>query len=321
MSAIKNFFYLDEYKMYSISSQILEGITEYFTDFKSSSTEGTEQQSGPLFSGKVLADILRSESASQEKKFFHDYSYTLFERHLNGEDKILRVSEDNIADIIGSIDEAAFVAIKAKPIFNDMKLIMSMLDSFNQMGEALTYVTNVESFTQIQQNQDQQNLTPSGSLKGDKNRQARARQQQQVLEASLRASAKTQNLYMDPALLKHLKYLLQYGFQDNFEVRMQTSGYSFSANLKREYIRENEQLFVTKYSRFSEKEFVLFGTVAQCSSSNDEEGQEAFQATDPTHLKDAIMSMVGALSNIESTYNGRMPNEIIIDPIAVYREL
>lgn len=34
MSGIKNFIYLDEYKMYSISSQIFEGITEYLVDHK-----------------------------------------------------------------------------------------------------------------------------------------------------------------------------------------------------------------------------------------------------------------------------------------------
>ena len=316
MSEIKNFFYLDEYQMYSISSQILEGITEYLTEFSSSSKEGSEQQSGPFGSGRVMADILKSESASHERKYLHDYSYTLLEQHLNEGDKILSISEDNVSDIMDSIGEASFVAIRAKPVFNDMKIITSMIDSFNQMGEALTYVTNMDSFAQAQQN-----LTQSGSPKGDRNRQARTRQQQQALEESLSAAAKDANLHMDPALLKHLKFLLQYGFQDNFEVRMQANEYTFSANLKREYIRENEQLFVSKYSRFSEKDFVLFGTVAQCSTSDNEESQEEVQNTDPSHLKEAIMSMVGALSNIESTYNGRMSNEIIIDPIAVYREL
>ena len=316
MTEIKNFFYLDEYKMYSISSQIFEGITEFLTDFTSSSTEESKQQSGPLGSGRVMADILRSESASHERKYLHDYSYTLFERRLNSEHKILDISNGNVDNVIGSIDEVAFVSIRSKPVFNDMKLIISMLDSYNQMGEALTYVTNIDSFAQ-----NQQDITSSESTKGDRNRQAKSRQRQQALDATLKAAAIAANLHMDPELLKHLKFLLQYGFQDNFEVKMPIKEFTFSANLKREYIREDEQLFVTKYSRFSEKEFILFGTIAQCSNSDDEEDTDEGEATNPEHLKEAIMTMVGALSKIEATYNGRMPKEIIIDPIAIYREI
>ena len=316
MPEIKNFFYLDEYKMYSISSQIFEGITEYLTDYRTSSKEESENQSGRFGSGRVMANILRSESASHERKFLHDYSYTLFEQYLKGEDKVLSVTEDNVNDIVESIDGAAFVAVKAKAVFNDMKLIMSMLDSFNQIGEALTYFSSSEIIEQAHQT-----LTPSNNPKGDRNTQSRVRQQQQILEASLLVAAKAAGLHMDPLLLQHMKFLLQYGFQDQFEVRMLTNDYTFSANLKREYIRENEQLFVKKYSRFSEKEFVLLGTVAQSSNIANDESQEEPLDTTETHLKQAIMGMVEALSNVESTYSGKLRNEIIIDPIAIYREI
>ena len=313
---IKNFFYLDEYKLYSISSQIFEGITEYLTDYRTSSREESENQSGPFGSGRVMANILRSESASHERKFLHDYSYTLFEQYIKGEDKVLSVTEDNVNDIVESIDGAAFVAVKAKAVFNDMKLIMSMLDSFNQIGEALTYFSNSEIIEQAQRN-----LILSRNPKGDRITQSRVRQQQQILEGSLLEAAKAAGLHMDPSLLKHMKVLLQYGFQDQFEVRMLTNDYTFSANLKREYIRENEQMFVKKYSRFSEKEFVLFGTVAQSSNIANYESQEEPLDTTPTHLKQIIMGMVEALSNVESTYSGKLRDEIIIDPIAIYREI
>ena len=116
MTEIKNFFYLDEYRMYSISSQIFEGITEYLTNFTSSSTEESKQQGGPFGSGRVLADILRSESGSNERKYLHDFSYTLLERHLSNENKVLLISMNNINDALKSIDEAAFVTIKAKAV-------------------------------------------------------------------------------------------------------------------------------------------------------------------------------------------------------------
>ena len=51
MQMIKSFVYLDEYKMYSISSQIFEGITESLMSYQESTTEKGEEQKGPIGSG------------------------------------------------------------------------------------------------------------------------------------------------------------------------------------------------------------------------------------------------------------------------------
>ena len=67
MQTIKNFIYLDEYKMYSISSQIFEGITEYLIDYQETKREEEEKQKGLIGSGKIMADILKSESGTEEK--------------------------------------------------------------------------------------------------------------------------------------------------------------------------------------------------------------------------------------------------------------
>ena len=56
-----------------------------------------------------MADILKSESATQEKKYLHDYVYTLFEEYLGEEGKILSFSAENIDENIKQIDNAAFI--------------------------------------------------------------------------------------------------------------------------------------------------------------------------------------------------------------------
>lgn len=78
---IKNFIYLDEDKMYSLSSQIFEGVTEYILDEKSTESEETESQKGPLASGRILSDILKRVGRTTEKKFLNDFSYSLFEKN------------------------------------------------------------------------------------------------------------------------------------------------------------------------------------------------------------------------------------------------
>ena len=71
--------------MYSLSSQIFEGITEYVLSESRETSEESESQKGPVGSGRVVGDILRSSQRVSERKYLHDYSYTLFEKHLEKE--------------------------------------------------------------------------------------------------------------------------------------------------------------------------------------------------------------------------------------------
>ena len=317
MQTIKSFLYLDEYKMYSISSQLFGGLTEYLIDYQGTTGEKEEKQGGPLGSGRVMAEILRSESKTQEKKYLHDYSYTLFEQHLKDQSNVHSISVDSLNETIECIEQIGFVEIRAKAVFNDMNAIKGTIESFNELGEALTYLTSHEELATARQSIEE--LMESVS---DRNRKAQLRQQMKSL-ANIENLAKSKGLHQDTDLLKKLGFLLNYGFQDQFEVQMKAGEYTFSANLKREHLREDEHMLVRKYSRFSEKPFVLFGTIAQSPNRPVEsDGEEERGENDtPQHLKEALMGMVEAISAVEYGFSGKLRNEIIVDPIALYREI
>ena len=319
MREIKSFLYLDEYKMYSMSSQIFGGLTEYLIDYQGTTKEEEERQRGPLGSGKVIADILKSESRTQERKYLHDYSYTLFESGLKDNEMVLSVSPENIDETIKRINNVGFVAVKGKAVFNDMNVIRSTITKFNELGEALAYVTN---FAEIEDARQQ--LETSSSTVKDRNTKAKLKQSLKALTIP-EDIAKSQGLRQDPTLLAKLDLILEYGFQDQFEVQMAINGYTFSAILKREYLREQEHLLVRKYSRFSEKEFVLLGTIAQSPSTFFEAGsdkdEEGVDNAGPQNVKEAIMVLVESLFEMESSMSGKLVNEVIIDPIALYRQI
>ena len=318
MQAIKSFLYLDEYKMYSMSSQIFGGLTEYLTDYYGTKKEEEERQAGPFGSGRVMADILTSESSTQERKYLHDYSYSLFENGLKEREKAHSVSSRNIDETITRINDVSFVEVKAKAVFNDMDAIRSTIAKFNELGEALAYVTNFQEIDDARQQLE----SSAGSIT-DRNERARLKQRQTAL-GNLENIAKTHGLHLDPTMLKELVLLLEYGFQDQFEIRMPIGQYTFSANLKREYLREHEHLLVRKYSRFPEKEFVLFGTIAQSPTTSpeiDSDDDKESVDNDPQNVKEAIMIIVEKLYGMESSFSGKLVNEIIIDPIALYREI
>ncbi len=317
MKTIKSFLYLDEYKMYSISSQMFGGLTEYLIDYQGTTNEEEEGQKGPLGSGRVMAGILKSETKTQEKKYLHDYSYTLFEDYLKEENNVHKVSTDNISETIECIEQVGFVEVRVQAVFNDMDAIKGTIESFNELGEALAYITNFEELEGVRQQME----TLAGST-NDRNRKVQLRQKLKSL-GSIENFAKSKGLRLDVDFLKKLRFLLNYGFQDQFEVQMTTGGYTFSANLKREHLREDEHMLVRKYSRFPEKPFVLFGTIAQSPNEpvDSDDEKEGSEDENPQHIKEAIMRMVEAISAVEHSFSGKLANEIVVDPIALYREI
>lgn len=330
MSNIKSFIYLDEYKMYSISSQIFEGLTEYIVDYSSESKEEKEEQKGPMGSGRILGDIISKETGTEQKKFLHDYSYTLFEQKLSEDKKVLVVNSDNITDKIDEISSCDFIKVSGLATFNDMKLTIQTIESFNKFGQAIAYVT---SHAEVQAHENE--LEETTKKIKDRNQRAFAKQKAKSA-VNIEKLAKDLGLNLDEVLLKKLAFLLDYGYKEQFELQIPIKIESesidekviFSAVLKRELLKDREDILIKRYARNSEKKFTLFGMVTQSErdvSMLDSDGSisegDVNSGTDPPHLKQVLMELHAGLSNVEDGFIGRLPNEVIIDPIAIYREL
>lgn len=139
---MNSFLYLDEYKMYSISAQIFGGLTESVVEFSGQEKRETEAQKGPIGSGQLLADIVSRQSAKEEKKFLHDYAYTLFEDKLREDHKLLDLSDPLSESFKDEIQKNSFVKVTGKALFTDVPLIAKLFSEFNTIGEALTYITH-----------------------------------------------------------------------------------------------------------------------------------------------------------------------------------
>ena len=292
MQNIKSFLYLDEYQMYSISSQIFEGVTEYMVNYQGTNTEEEESQAGPFASGRIMANILASEAKTEERKYLHDYSYTLFEDRLQESNNILTIDSENIDESLINIGNHGFVKIRAKIAFNDMNIIKETMGQFNEMGEALTYLSNFDEIKRVEEE-----LEELSNSTRDSNAKATLRQRMKALR-NMEGIAKEQGLYQEPLLLDKLNFILDYGFQDQFEVRMSVGEYIFTANLKREYLREDEHLMIRKFSRFPESEFVLFGVVAQgptVSEHGSDDISDNPNSTGSANFKSAIFGIIEGL--------------------------
>ena len=314
MANIKSFIYLDEYKMYSISSQIFEGLTEYIINYTKESKEDKEEQRGPITSGKVLADIISEESGKQEKKFLNDYSYLLFEQELMNTGKVLLAS--SLEEYKNKVGEYSFIKIKGKAIFNDIESIKNTARNFNDFGQALAHITGFPVFMQLQQE-------IRNSLADNKDKNMKASIERQLKQSfDVKKIAAEQNLAMDATFLKHLEYLLDFAYKDYFEIQIPYQNeLLFTSIIDRQLLREKDDMLIKKYFRNTEKELTVFGIITQCDLVENNQELSGNVEADPTNLKSAIKTLTKAFSGVEKSFVGKLHNEIIIDPIAIYREL
>ncbi|MDO6681205.1 hypothetical protein Q4551_02795 [Oceanobacter sp. 5_MG-2023] len=311
---IKSFIYLDEEKMYSLSSQIFEGITEYVLNESGSENQESETQKGPVGSGKVLADVIKNTNKSTEKKFLHDYSLTVFERYLEDKGRILDLSAPSIDldDLKVSINDYSFIKVKARAIFSDVDKITELFTEFNTIGEALAHIGAHENIQNLKQQLD--------DIKGqtnDRNKKSKLDAEYKKL-TNISKLAKEQGLYQDPKFMSNLALLTKYGFSDQFEIQQTCGQVIFTSCLKKEFLREKEDLLVKKYSRKTEKEVVVFGIISQAFSANEPEINDD---QDFSNMKAALTNIVEHLTTIENSISGKQKNEIVIDPIAAYFEV
>jgi hypothetical protein len=308
---IKNFIYLDEEKMYSLSSQLFEGVTEYVLNESYSENENSEEQKGPVGSGRILGDILRNSERNTEKKFLNDYSYTIFEKKLLEDKRVLTVHGNDV-EIEDAYQDKSFIKITSKAIFNDIKSINATLKNFNKIGKAIAHITNFKVITEIKDS-----LEKAIQNTKDRNQKSKLHARYKSI-TNINKLATDSGLQQDQSFLDDLSFVLTYGFQDQLEVQMNPSKTIFSANLNRSFLREPEELVIRKYSRKTEVDFTLFGIITQYQREKleDIEEKEEFGS-----IKEALINLVSHLSNVEATFTGRLSNEIIVDPIALYTEL
>ena len=306
---IKSFIYLDEDKMYSISSQLFEGMTQYILQEETDGLNDVNSQKGNFLSGRFMADMMFQSRSKSEMRNLHDFAFNLFEKELENRGILYDVKcNDEISDL----QDKGFVRIRGKIFFCDYARMQYIIENFNNIGRALGRLQGAIFYEQIEEIKHNANET--------KDREKRNRQQQNAKysEKQIENLLKSAGLVLDEKYVKNLSTVMKFGYQDGFEVRiiLEDSPLLFSAVINQSCLKENENVLISKYSRITEKEFTVIGVITQVGNSKpklpNNEGED---------MKTATQGMHEMIANLEMQFNGRSSNECIIDPIAIFTEL
>lgn len=285
---IRNFIYLDSEKLRSLSSQLFQGVAEQVVLKKNEKKGGTESQKGELGSGRIIGEIFSDERSSEEFRFLEDHAYTLFEEELFTKGVVDEFKQSD-SDEAGAKN---FVKVVGNLHLNDLTKSVTMLREFNQIGEALWRVTN-DPFELGKK------ITP---------------------DADARKRAGEQGLQANQKVTDAAGKLLDFGFGGILEANFPIGRSVYSAPLKREFLRDNEHLLISKYSRMTQGEFSLLGIVTQ---RGDQKVPDAIIPDVATGdgIKEALRIFARHVSVVEEQFSAPNANEIIVDPIAIYSVL
>ena len=308
--SIKSFIYLDDYKLYSLSSQMFQGFTEYIISGSTASTEEEERQKGAFVSGKMMSDILKKEKSSTEKKYLHDYAFNLLESELTKRGILHTITTTDTTDTIQS---KGIVKVTGRAVFNDYSSLQATMSRFNSIGESFGYFQLREQLKTI--GDSVSNAMHSTKDRNQKNKIKNINTQKDALFKKI---LQENGLHIADDDIKHMLNIMEYGFHGELEFRVSPNGLPFqlSAILNREYLRDSESHFVSKYSRQTEYDFTMIGIITQSGKAN-----ESLAEREPNGMKNACLNLVDKLTIVENVFLGRIDNECIIDPIAIYREL
>lgn len=311
---IRSLIYLDEPKLLSLSSQVLEGLTQYLLTEKTSSSEKEEKQKGPIASGRELADAIRSIETSVERRVLHDHAFSMFEKKLVDSANLLDVpTGKEQAETIFEIAASSFIRVQGPAKFIDAAKLTALLKVFNSLGESITYVTKNDEIKTLVRALDELKAATK-----DKSKLAQlTKQQKEATDPSTLAQAS--GLYQDPKFLEHLGILTTFGFSDQLEIQQKLDGILYTACLKRECLREAEDLVIRKYSRNTEKSLVVLGLITQTATDGPVEPGKT--DSKPENMKEALTNMIDHIAMMEASLSGKSSKEVIIDPIAVYVSL
>lgn len=230
----------------------------------------------------------------------------LFEEELITQDKVYVINENSEKDCI---TEKSFIKISAKATFNDAKKINDLITELNDLTEAFAYITSGD-FQGI--NPEQKSKTTSKGFQASK---------QNSSNPSYKNIAKKNGLSLDDTYIKHLSRLITYGFQNQIEVQQKIDQSLYSSILKRECLRESKEILIKKYSRKTERNLVVFGIITQSSQGNNLDELKLEKNNHYGNVKEVMMYLIENLANFEQSFSGKMLNETVIDPIAIYTEL
>ncbi|EYD79646.1 hypothetical protein AC26_4393 [Escherichia coli 1-176-05_S3_C2] len=297
---LKNIIYIDYEKVYSLSSQLFEGVIQSAMEHKESTLSNidaveikTKSSSSKTSDTKKISTVLNP----------HDYHYLKFENELSK-----RGILSNITSPIDSnkIKANCFVKITCPIQFNDYNKLKNTAKNFCKTNYAINFVHRNDELESLE------SMLKSIKPKSNEFNIIKARQAEIKSELDNLTSPNQKKFF------EHLSSVLDYAYGDEIEISQKMQDIKFTSFLIRDFLKISPEMFVKLYSRRTTSAFTVVGIITRTSTS---EGNQESEARELNGIRSAVWNMNDSLFDLESTFCAPDSDEYFIEPIAVYNEL
>jgi hypothetical protein len=320
---IREFIYLDVPKLFSLYSQVFEGISEKIVEERITQLITGETQSSFIKQAESDSQALEA-SRRVESGILHDHMYNRLENKI--EQTMIDASKIKNEEIQQKFLECPIIKISGRSEIEDYERLNILLDKFNEISSIIAYsmiAGNQELQASINDLQ-----TKLNSLSGKQKRHIE--NQLNELKDSKKLAEK-QGLAQDPTLLKNLKSFGEIFNPNGYDIVITSNNLPdihYRGVLNRNWLRIEPQLMRQLFGGQSEAPWSMVGTVTHIqgtfinlSKILENTALQQIQTDENPMMLDSYRLMFRQLRIIERMFiESKVYTEIIVSPIAIYRE-
>jgi hypothetical protein len=326
---VRDFIYLDTDKLYSLYSQLFEGVVDRIVESSESGKATTDsQKAGPL-KGKSIDIRVAEVSIRTENKILYDHMYHRLEQRMGA--SIVSGAELNPASLREVLDKSFFVKATGSAEIEDSQRMEALLSKYNEVGAAIAYAfVSTQTGDGVAKKQAEIQQIP------DRNQRKRAEAELRNLlsESRTKEVAAAMGLTQDEKLLSNLRLFTSLFHPNAFEVTIVPAGVAnpvgFRGVLDKQWLRITPQHMNDLYGGYVEANWTMVGQVTHLpgealpepQSTPESPVDQAGVTKSPPSMRDPSRAMFRASRTLERIFlESHERPEVIVSPIALYRAM
>lgn len=319
MKTLRDFIYVDADRLYSLYSQVFEGVADAIVQsyIAEMSTSGSDKTG--MFRGGVATSEAAERTTRTENRLLYDHMYSQLEDRLRG--ALLEINASRAAPPIDTLANIILVKVRGLVELEDYGRLNQILENFNKLGEAITY--SGLSGTGILEAKEA--LERAAQSTRDRNKRAVAKRTADQVD--LKALAKQAGLHQDERLLANIQLLSELFNKDGLEVTVvPQESIVFRGVLDRKWLRTAPERLRALHGTYPAGEWTMVGLIShvpgQRALPTAAEAKDAPSA-DPESpsMRDPFRNMFLTSAVFERMFlQSTSRTEVVVAPIAIYRE-
>ncbi len=331
---IRDFLYLDSERLYSLSSQVFEGVADHIAE--SFQSERSQTNTARTLSGKSLDEKVANAALRTENKILYDHLYNQLEDKLRS--TILEPTGIDANNFHEMLSDSFLIKVRGQAVIDDYGRLSKFMERFNELGLSIAVITTFQTgelelaiadFGRKRTELQEKLRVSKNAL--EKSQLKEALQKMEHLSQPvefLAAFARDRNLQQDPAWINALNVILEVFRSDTYEINVtlpnQGTPISFRGVVDKRWLRSEPEHLRSLYggSRIPH-ELVMVGQLTYMPSSELQipvDGVETAGAE--KSMKDVSHDMFRIMSTLdEMMTSSKQGVEMLVRPLAIYQEV